>query len=346
MTTDSGREAWPIDPSHTRCLDLALSAESDTAIAFRADLLDLRKAGLMALGGRVATAGIIHNMTLHGAFDAQTGEIQRLSWEQSHVMHEANEASRGECCRDPMERLSGLVGSKLGGGFRADLKQHFGGPLGCTHVNTLFQELSATVARLFRQRELDPALGGGRASGERIARRSIYFDAFLPETGTEAELRVRLSDAQYGIADVNGGESMAHHAEVRAAARVDLTGWELRGLRAEERNRRGPAIDTGTWLDRSDDVAVFVGHSLGGGMGKRCSEHFAETSADACLLSAMLAFAPGMTQVGAGLSDTLLPPAAARPERSGAPLGGAGPCYMLRGDGPLLQVITGTAGDD
>ncbi len=346
MTSDSGREAWPTDPSHTRCLDLALSAESNTAVAFRADLLDLRKAGLMALGGRVATAGIIHNMTLHGAFDAETGELRRISWEQSHVMHEANAASRGECCRDPMERLAGLVGSKLGEGFRADLKQHFGGALGCTHVNTLFQELSATVARLFALREDDPALAAARAPGERIARRSVYFDAFLPEQGTETELRVRLSDAQYGIADETGSESMAHHAEVRVAARVDLTSWELRGLRAEERSRRGPAIDAGTWLDRSDDVAAFAGHSLGGGMGKRCSEHFAGAPADACLLSAMLALAPGMTQVGAGLSDTLLPPTAARPERTGAPLGGAGPCYMLRGDGPLLQVITGAGRDD
>ena len=67
--------------------------------------------------------------------------------------------------------------------------------------------------------------------------------------------------------------------------------------------------------------------------------------AEACLLSALLALAPGMTQVGAGLSDSLIPSPAARPERSGAPLTGAGPCYMLRGDGPLLQVITGSGED-
>ncbi|MEM9176053.1 MAG: hypothetical protein AAGC67_12530, partial [Myxococcota bacterium] len=89
----------------------------------------------------------------------------------------------------------------------------------------------------------------------------------------------------------------------------------------------------------------FVGKSLGGGMARLCADRFGADPDEACLLSALLALAPGMTQVGAGLSDALAPSPATRPARSGAPLGGAGPCYMLRGDGPLLGVITGE-GDD
>lgn len=336
---------WPLDPSHTRHLDLALTADSPGTMRFRADLLDLRKAGLMSLGGRIATSGIIHNMTLLGRVDDDTGELLEISWEQSHVMHEANHASRGECCRDPMERLTGLVGSKLGDGFRADLKQHFGGPLGCTHVNTLFQELSASIAHLQAQRRADPTLASPRKPGARIARRAVFFDAFLPEEGTQSELRVRLSDAQYGLADAVGNESMARHAEVRLAARVELMGWLLLSLRASERARTGPAIEAADWTDRSEAVGEFEGKSLGGGMARLCAERFGDAPQDACLLSALLALAPGMTQVGAGLSDSLVPSPAARPQQTGAPLGGAGPCYMLRGDGPLLQVITAPGED-
>ena len=340
---EAGRSPWPIDPSHTRCLDLLLSAGGEGETVFRADLLDLRKAGLMSLGGRVATAGIIHNMTLLGAFDAETGEIRRLSWEQSHVMHEANAASRGECCRDPLTRLSALVGARLGEGFRSELKREFGGALGCTHVNTLFQELSATVAHHFAQRS-EPEVAP--PSGARLVHRALFFDAFLPEAGSRSALRVRLSDGQYGLPDERGEESMARHTEVRLAAEVDLAGWELCALEGEQRDRRGPEIDAAGWDDRSAELSGFVGHSLGGGMARRCSERFGGRGEDACLLSALLALAPGMTQVGAGLSDTLAPAKEARPERSGAPLGGAGPCYMLRGDGPLLQVIMGAGAED
>ncbi|CAM9469227.1 unnamed protein product [Discosporangium mesarthrocarpum] len=336
---------WPIDPSHTRSLDIALHADEPGTMGFRADLLDLRKAGLLSLGGRVATAGIIHHMTLLGRAEDATGEILELSWEQSHVMHEANHASRGECCRDPMDRLTGLVGSRLGAGFRTELKQHFGGPLGCTHINTLFQELSATVARLQGLRLAEPSLATPRSVGARVARRAVFFDAFLPEAGTRSELRVRLSDAQYAPPDERGNEAMALHSEVRLAALVDLMGWQISSLRGAERSRRGPEIEASPWHDRSEDLASFVDASLGGGMARRCAERFGDVEDDACLLSALLALAPGMTQVGAGLSDSLAPSPVARPAKSGAPLGGAGPCYLLRGDGPLIQVITGSDDD-
>ena len=152
-------------------------------------------------------------------------------------------------------------------------------------------------------------------------------------------------DMKYGVADAAGNESMARHAEVRLAARVELMGWLLLSLRASERARTGPAIESADWTDRSEAVGEFEGKSLGGGMARLCAERFGDAPQDACLLSALLALAPGMTQVGAGLSDSLVPSPAARPQQTGAPLGGAGPCYMLRGDGPLLQVITAPGED-
>ena len=101
------------EPIHTRCVSVGLVQESGGAIGFRADILDLRKAGLMDLAGRVAMAGIIHKMVVSGAFEPATGRIERIEWDQSHVMHEPNRTTRGECCRDPMHRLKALVGTRL-----------------------------------------------------------------------------------------------------------------------------------------------------------------------------------------------------------------------------------------
>jgi hypothetical protein len=335
-----------LEPAHTRCLDIALSqstqdgaAGANASIVFRADLLDLRKSGLMELAGRIATAGIIHNMSLMGRYDAITGEIQQLDWHQSHVMHEANRATQGECCRDPMDRLRALVGTRLGQGFRSDLKQCFGGPLGCTHINTLFQELSATVGRRARLVRENPDLAGPRVDGERLTRRSVFFDAFLPAESPRSSLKVRFMEAHYGRATPTGEERLQCHDEVRLGAEVDLAGWQLAQLRARVRQRSAPDFEDAPWVDRSEELVDFSGRSLGGGMGRYCSDRFGAEPEDDCLLSSLLCLAPGMTQVGAALSNSLAPSPIARPQGSGSPLAGPGPCYMLRGDGPLARSI-------
>ena len=235
------------EPAHTRCLAVALSQGSAGSITFRADIVDLRKAGLMELGGRIATAGIIHKMALHGAFSAETGRLESIDWDQTHVMHEANQTTQGESCRDPMERLAGLVGTPLGKGFDAQLKLCFGGPLGCTHINTLFHELSAVVSRFFTKRDEHPELTHPREPGERIVARSLFFDAFHPEGASTSTLSVRLADIQFGEVGEEGRERLFAHEEVRLLAEVELAGWQLRGVEARERLRRGPVCDPTSW---------------------------------------------------------------------------------------------------
>ena len=324
------------EPIHTRCLAVVLVQGEGDSVGFRADILDLRKGGLMALAGRITMAGIIHKMELHGRFDATTGELQQLSWDQSHVMHEPNVASRGECCRDPMERLNALVGTRLGDGFPADLKRSFGGPLGCTHVNTLFQELSAFVARFKARRQAGAGPAAERHEvGERLASRSLFFDAFFSEEhAATSALSVRLADLFYAPLDEQGSEVLAEHLEVRLRAEVELAGWRIRTLEGRERARQGPSCDVAPWQDRSAELREFADQSLGGGMARRCLERFAERPADARLLSALLGLGPGMTQVGAAVSDTLAPATRARPAGAGLP--GPGPCYLLRAGGPLM----------
>jgi len=325
----------PDEPIHTRCLAVVFSQGEGDSVGFRADILDLRKGGLMALAGRITMAGIIHKMELHGSFDARTGELERLSWDQSHVMHEPNVASRGECCRDPMHRLHELLGARLGDGFVSDLKQSFGGPLGCTHVNTLFQELSAFVSRFKARREQAGAKAECHAVGERLASRSLFFDAFFCEERVDTTaLSVRLADLFYAPLDEHGGEVLAEHHEVRLRAEVELAGWRIRKLAGRARSRRGPSCEATPWQDRSADLRDFADQSLGGGMAKRCLERFGDRPEDARLLSALLGLGPGMTQVGAAVSDTLAPATRARPAGAGLP--GPGPCYLLRAGGPLM----------
>lgn len=326
------------EPIHTRCLAVACVQGDGEAVEFRADLMDLRKGGLMALGDRITMAGIIHKMELRGAFSPETGIIERIEWDQSHVMHEPNHASKGECCRDPLGRLEGLIGVQLGEGFASTLKQTFGGPLGCTHISTLFQELSAFVARLRMMRREHPELTAPRRVGERIASRSLFFDAFFSaEGGTTTDLSVRLADLFYAPADANGAESLFAHDEFRLVADVDLAGWQLKGVQARERSRRGPTCEDSPWTLRNDALDGLAGQSLGGGMARLCLQRFGEREEDARLLSAMLSLGPGMTQVGAAVSNTLAPSSAAAAAPPGSGLPGPGPCYMLRAGGPLME---------
>ena len=326
-------------PAHTRCLSVLFSQGEGDSIAFRADILDLRKSGLMALAGRIATAGIIHKMELTGAFAAGTDRLERIDWRQTHVMHEANEATRGECCRDPMYRLSELVGTRLGEGFAANLKHAFGGPLGCTHIGTLFQEISALVAR---RRALDPEIAcrtAHRSAGERIASRSVFFDAFLSEDGASSTIDTRLADIHFAAHAEDGSEVLARHDEARLRARVAMAGWQLEAIEARERLRPGPACGEAPWIRRDESVEAFAGHSLGGGLARRCLDRLGSAEEDALIRSCVLNLSPGMTQLGAAFSDGLAPASEARP--GGFAGMGPGPCYMLRADGPLVETIRG-----
>lgn len=324
-------------PVHTRCLSVALKQGSADAVDFRADILDLRKGGLMELAGRVTMAGIIHKMELTGSFAADSGRLERLEWAQSHVMHEPNASSRGECCRDPMSRLKDVVGRRFGSDFSAGLKGCFGGPLGCTHVNTLLQEVDAFVSSHLALRRDDAEYAKPRGAGERIGARSLFFDALFGEGGSKTDLSVRLADLHYAPSHASGRESIALHAEVRLVAEADLAGWQLRSITAKQRIRPGPAFGDAAWERRSEDLEVFVGRSLFGGMNRFCLERFGGREADARLLSTLMSLSPGMTQVGAAVSDQLVPSSSARPLASG--LSGPGPCYMLRAEGPLMESI-------
>jgi len=328
------------EPAHTRCLDVVLHQEEGGRVAFRGDLLDLRKGGFMDLAGHLATAGIIHRMAIYGAFDADTGVIERLDWEQTHVAHESNDATGGECCRDPMPRLAGLVGTAFGGGFLSGLKQRFGGPLGCTHINTLFQETSALIAGLEEPGAGWRRYAENRRPGDRIASRSVFLDGVGLDGGEAVELCVRVADLLLVGVDDAGNEQLGSHDEVRLVATVAFDGWQIRALRAAERCRPVATFDDAAWVVRTDEVEDLVGTSLAVGMARTCLQRFGGDAANARLLSALLALAPGMTQVPASLTDSMARSGGGGGQGYGASqLAGPGPCYMLRAGGPLMTSL-------
>lgn len=324
------------EPAHTRCLDLVLRQAEEGRLAFRGDLLDLRKGGFMDLAGHLASAGIIHRMEIHGEFDAATGVIESIGWEQTHVAHESNDATGGECCRDPMQRLEGLVGTTFGSGFVSGLKQHFGGPLGCTHINTLFQQTSALIAGLKDDEQGWQGYAESRQPGDRIASRSVFLDGVGLEGGEAVDLCVRVSDLTLAEVDPAGNEQLASHDELRLVATVEFAGWSIRAMRAAERCRAASAFDDAEWVARTPEVEDFAGQSLAGGMARTCLERFGGEPANARLLSALLSLAPGMTQVPASLTDSIAP---SRGGYDGSQLAGPGPCYMLRAGGPLMESL-------
>jgi len=123
-------------------------------------------------------------------------------------------------------------------------------------------------------------------------------------------------------------------------AEAELATWQLRSLGARERSREGPACGAAPWQSRDDALQAFSTQSLRGGIMRSFLARFSERAEDACLLSALLSLAPGMTQVGAALSEVLVPSSATRP--GGFASLGPGPCYMLRGDGPLIETLFGS----
>lgn len=321
------------EPIHTRCLTVVLRVAEQGSIHFRGDLVDLRKSGLMELAGVYAAAGIIHKMEVQGEFSAATTAIERIEWAQSHVAHEANRATCGESCRDPLARLEGLVGASLGEDFGQQLTRHFGGALGCSHITTLLREISAVVSGLSEGASFFESKAR-RAPGERIASRSVFLDGSLPEGAAVAQFSVRISELELDGRDADGDEIFARLDEMRLVAAVDFEDRRLRSLRAGQRSRGAFDAEGATWQDRSGELADFVGQSLSGGMARRCLEHFG-TRADAVLLrSALLNLSPAFTQVAAALTDT---PKRMRASGGAESFPQGGPCYMLRADGPLVQ---------
>ena len=333
-------------PLHTRSLTLVVQLLADGRWHARGDVIDLRKVGFVPMLADIQPAGIIHQMSIDLEIDPATTRIDSLCVDQPVVAIEPSQGTRGECCRDPASRLQALAGERLDGAFARRLSGVFAGPLGCSHLLTLFQLMASGLQRAF---VLESALGEGasaREVGDRLFRRAAFVEGFEAEDES-IEMAVQLADF-HSLPLAPGApptQRLAGQWDARAFGRVAGPERGLSGLRLANRTRTRDTLTTAQWSDQSSRLAPLEGAPIMPGLARRLFE-LLDAADDRLLLDACLQLAPGFIQVMAAVMDRWLAqgkqevpsnqPAPGATMAEGGNVGGmSDSCYMWRAGSPL-----------
>src|SRR5262249_60745907 len=146
-------------PLHARSLSIALTRRADGRLDVFGELVDLRKRGFVPVAGDLQPSGVVHHMLLDGLVDPGTRVLDDIVARQPTVAFEPSAVTRGESCRDPVDRIRALAGARLDDAFARRLGEEIGGPRGCSHILTLAHLLASTVTWLL---ERDGAAVGAR----------------------------------------------------------------------------------------------------------------------------------------------------------------------------------------
>ncbi len=316
-------------PLHTRSLSITLTQRGDGRLDVHGELVDLRKRGFVPVAGDLQPSGIVHHMQLAAVVDPATLALDEIAARQPAVAFEASAVTRGESCRDPIDRVRALAGVRLDDGFTRRLGDEIGGPRGCSHVLTLAHLLGSTVAWALRRRD-----AVARRPGERVFRRDVIVDGAEPPGGGVA-LGLQLTDL--GLAPAapvaRPMQRFASAHEVRVLAPVDLGRYAFGSVRAAERRRDAATLDA-PWRERADVGETLAGLSLARGVSLALLERFAARPDDQPLLDGLLMLSPGLIQVFAALSEGW--PAVAQGEGWLLGMGGRpDSCWMWRRGGAL-----------
>ncbi len=321
-------------PLHTRSLSITLARRADGRLDVRGELLDLRKRGFVPVGGELQPSGVVHHMALAGVVDPATLVLDQLAAEQPAVAFEPSATTRGESCRDPIDRVRALAGARLDDGFARRLGDEIGGPRGCSHLLTLAHLLGGTVAWAVARG------GGGHRTGERVFRRDVVVDG-AETSGGGVELALQLTDLHLAPAppDARTMERFGAAHEVRALAGVDLGRYAFGAVRLAERQRDAATLGA-PWRDRADVAAALSGLSLARGVSGALLARLGDRRDDQPILDGLLMLAPALIQVFAALSDAW--PELAQRERWLVGMAGRpDSCWMWRRGGALEAARTG-----
>jgi hypothetical protein len=315
-------------PLHTRALSITLTQRPDARLDVHGSLLDLRKRGFVPVAADLQPSGIVHHMTLHGVVDPATLVLEALVAEQPAVAFEPSPVTRGESCRDPIDRVRALAGTRVDAGFARRLGNEIGGPRGCSHVLTLAHLLGGTVGWAV------PRAGDGHAAGERVFRRDVVIDG-VETPGGGLDLGLQLTDLYLAPAPPvpRAMDRFRSAQEVRAVVGIDLGRYAIGSIRVAERRRDATSLDA-PWRDRAEVAAGLTGVSLARGVSTALLERFADRRDDQPVLDALLMLAPALIQVFAAVSEAW--PALAQDQRWLLGMGGRpDSCWMWRRGGPL-----------
>jgi hypothetical protein len=332
-------------PLHTRSLSVLLEQTAGDRCRVRGDVIDLRKNGCVPSVDDVQPAGIIHMMKIELDVEATSLRMDRVEVDQPFVAVEASQATGGECCRDPAPRLEALAGETLDPGFTRRLAGAFGGPLGCSHLLTLFQLMASTVPRAIGlERARAASEGTPTATGTRFFRRSVYVDGALVADGS-LDVAIQLADTHTRppTPGNRGFERLVRAHEVKCFAGVERKRFQLERLAVRERTRMpGENAEAGTaWLDHDARVATLVGHPMIPGMAGRIFKLLGDDETMRPVQDSLLQLAPGFIQITAALMDHEFrrrSPEAIAAEPASPSVSGIGgmpdSCYMWRKDSP------------
>jgi len=335
-------------PLHTRSLTIAVSRDSEQVWRARGDVVDLRKRGFVPLAGDIQPSGVIHSMSIELSFDPSSLRIASIVVDQPFVAIESTPATGGECCRDPAPRLLAFQGDTLDADFTKRLGQGFGGPLGCSHLLTLFQLMASTIPRVV-------ALEGERSGREAtfsalgipFFRRSLFVDGFERDD-TTIDVVLQLADTLTRPTPpaVRATERLELSHEFKAALRVDRKRFRIETIEAMERQRSHASLGALDWTLHSERLSSLVATPIIPGMAGRLFGLLSDDPKARPLLDLLLQIAPGFIQIIATLMDDYFqqreqsPSNTAPNASSGRPgvaaVGGnTNSCYMWRQDGYL-----------
>ena len=334
-------------PLHTRSLTVAVKRLSEARWLARGDVIDLRKNGFVPTSYDVQPAGIIHSMNIELELDPTNLRIEAIRVEQPFVAVEATEASRGECCRDPAPRLLELAGECLDDDFVAKLSAQFGGPLGCSHLLTLFQLMASAIPHAARVEHARAAREGTQHEiGDRFFRRAVFIDGLRRGDG-RIEVAAAFSDSIIRPLDPGKEalERIERFHEVKLAATVERTRFGLERLDVHERTRDHGKLARVDWIDHAERLAPLLGAPVIPGLAKRVFALTKDAPALHAVQDVLLMFAPGFLQIFAALMDDRLEEQADARERgedvpsaeSTSVGGNTGACYMWRQNGPITK---------
>ncbi len=333
-------------PLHTRTLSVVISRSGAGSWLARGDVIDLRKNGLVPSTYDLQPSGIIHSMSIELDLDPETLTIDGIRLQQPFVAIEAAPETGGECCRDPAPRLLALQGETLDDGFGRRLGAVFGGPRGCSHLQTLFQLMASTIPRAAALERARAAQEGTTPRiHERFFRRSLFLDGHDRDDGT-LDVAIQLTDTHSRPVGPRDGAiaRLALSHEIKLHARVDRKRFRIQTISARERSRTPETLGTAPWTNHDERIACLVGVPLIPGLAARI---FALTGPDPLarpLRDVLLQLAPGFIQVMAALMDAYYEERARKPSNevveppAVANLGGnQNSCYMWRTDGFILR---------
>lgn len=326
------------EPVHTRALSATMSLADDGAVHVAGSLLDLRTRGFLPVGGSMQGMGIIHQMELAWVVDPSTLIVRSFEPAQPTVAFEATVETEGESCRQPMDAVRALAGTRLGEGFARTLRESIGGALGCSHILTLAFFLDGAVrAGLARDRATSPDRWTSTAAGM-ITRRDVVFDAHEVDDG-HLQVVMRFGDLDWNDAPPTSLAPVRfrRHHELAATVDVDLWPGEVRGAAGAERERTAACFTESEWADRGDMLGTLAGMGLARGAAGEIMRRIGDDPAAAPWRDALLQFAPALVQCRAAHPDAWHDKVRRTPKHPGLT---AIPdsCWMWRRGGALERI--------